>query len=236
MAYFIVDESFWNLFPNGKIGVVLLKGYQKLAESPVELQNLLEESNELAKTFVEEEPFADNSEIQVYRQAFQTFKTKKGARSSIEALLKRAKSGKPVGSILPLVDIYNAASLRFALPCGAEDLDSFQGDLQLTLTEGGDEFYLIGSDENTPTLSGELCYKDDAGAVCRCLNWRDGQRTMITEDTQNAFLVIELLDPSREEALEAALQFIVEKAQQYLGGQATSHILDREASTLSLND
>lgn len=233
MAQFIVDESFWNLFPDAKIGVVLLKDYQKLDESPAELQSLLEESNELAKSFVEEEPFAENPVIQVYRQAFQKFKTKKGARSSIEALLKRAKSGKPVGTILPLVDIYNAASLRFALPCGAEDLDTFQGDLQLTLTEGGDDFYLIGSDENNPTLPGELCYKDDAGAVCRCLNWRDGQRTMITEDTQNAFIVIELLDPSREEALEAALQFIVEQSQTYLGGQAASQILDRETPSLS---
>lgn len=233
MAHFIVDESFWNLFPDAKIGVVLLKDYQKLDESPAELQSLLEESNELAKSFVEEEPFAENPVIQVYRQAFQKFKTKKGARSSIEALLKRAKSGKPVGTILPLVDIYNAASLRFALPCGAEDLDSFQGDLKLTITEGGDDFYLIGSDENNPTLPGELCYKDDAGAVCRCLNWRDGQRTMITEDTQNAFLVIELLDPSREEALEAALQFIVEQSQTYLGGQAASQILDRETPSLS---
>lgn len=233
MAHFIVDESFWNLFPDAKIGVVLLKDYQKLDESPAELQSLLEESNELAKSFVVEEPFAENPVIQVYRQAFQKFKTKKGARSSIEALLKRAKSGKPVGTILPLVDIYNAASLRFALPCGAEDLDSFQGDLKLTITEGGDDFYLIGSDENNPTLPGELCYKDDAGAVCRCLNWRDGQRTMITEDTQNAFLVIELLDPSREEALEAALQFIVEQSQTYLGGQAASQILDRETPSLS---
>ncbi|MBJ6745853.1 B3/4 domain-containing protein [Streptococcus sp. 121] len=234
MAHFIVDESFWNLFPDAKIGVVLLKDYQKLDESPAELRSLLEESNELAKSFVEEEPFAENPVIQVYRQSFQKFKTKKGARSSIEALLKRVKSGKPVGTILPLVDIYNAASLRFALPCGAEDLDTFQGDLQLTLTEGGDDFYLIGRDENNPTLPGELCYKDEAGAVCRCLNWRDGQRTMITEDTKNAFLVIELLDPSREEALEAALQFIVEQSQTYLGGQATSHILDRETPSLPI--
>lgn len=234
MAHFMIDSSFWDLFPEAKIGVVLLKDYQQLAESPKELQELLAESNELAKSFVEGEPFAENPVIQVYRQAFQKFKTKKGARSSIEALLKRAKSGKPVGSILPLVDIYNAASLRYALPCGAEDLDRFQGDLQLGLTEGGDEFYLIGSDENTPTLAGELCYRDEAGAVCRCLNWRDGERTMIREDSQNAFLVLELLDPSREEALEAALQFIVEQAQKYLGGQAVTQILDRESNPMAL--
>ena len=42
-------------------------------------------------------------------------------------------------------------------------MDHFVGDLQLTITDGGDEFYLIGDDRNQPTLPGELCYKDDAG-------------------------------------------------------------------------
>lgn len=91
--------------------------------------------------------------------------------------MKRSTSDRLVTTISPLVDIYNAASLRFGLPCGAEDLDTFVGNLQLTVTEGGDEFYLIGDETNTPTLPGEVCYKDDKGAVCRCFNWRDGERT-----------------------------------------------------------
>ena len=57
---------------------------------------------------------------------------------------------------------------------------------------------------------------------------------MIRQDSQNAFLVIELLDPSREEALEAALQFIVEQAQTYLGGQAVTQILDRESGPMTI--
>ncbi|HFU3863609.1 TPA: hypothetical protein ACGPAZ_001812 [Streptococcus suis] len=44
--------------------------------------------------------------------------------------------------------MYNAASLRYALPVGAEDMDRFVRDLQLTITDGGDEFYLIGDDRN----------------------------------------------------------------------------------------
>ena len=44
-------------------------------------------------------------------------------------------------------------------------MDRFVRDLQLTITDGGDEFYLIGDDRNQPTLPGELCYKDDAGAL-----------------------------------------------------------------------
>ncbi len=236
MKKFIVDPSFWALFPEAKIGVLLIKDMEAGEESPEALQSLLAESNEKAKSYLTAGVFSENPVIAVYREAFKQFKTKKGARSSIEALLKRASKDNPVPSINPLVDIYNAASLRFALPFGAEDMDTFEGDLRLTITEGDDAFYPIGDGENQPTLPGELCYKDDAGAVCRCFNWRDGQRTMITEGTKNAFLISELVDPSREDALEEALQFVEDQLGAYLSGKVEKVILDKDNPSLVLED
>ncbi|MDW8743364.1 B3/4 domain-containing protein [Streptococcus suis] len=235
MTQFIIDQSFWNLFPQAKIGVLLLQNYHNSDLSSQEIIQLLEDSLPLAQAHLTEDVFSDNPVIQVYRKAYQQFKTKKGARSSIEALLKRVSGNNPVRSINPLVDIYNAASLRYALPVGAEDLDTFVGNLQLTITEGGDEFYLIGDDTNQPTLPGELCYKDQAGAVCRCFNWRDGERTMITDQTKNAFLVIELLDIERLDALQEALNFIEEAAQQYLQAETSQFILDHANPHISLS-
>lgn len=234
MSQFVVDSSFWNLFPDAKIGVLLLKDYKTPAQSPDELVKLLEESNGIAQKFLTEDTFSENEVIRTYRQAYQKFKTKKGARSSIEALLKRSTSDRPVTTISPLVDIYNAASLRFGLPCGAEDLDRFVGNLQLTITEGGDEFYLIGDENNNPTLPGEVCYKDDKGAVCRCFNWRDGERTMITDETKNAFLVMELVNSDRVEDLENALDFISQHAEKFLGVVPEKYLLDRDTPAIAL--
>ncbi|HFI0345142.1 TPA: B3/4 domain-containing protein [Streptococcus suis] len=234
MSQFIVDSSFWSLFPDAKIGVLLLKGYKTPAQSPDDLVKLLEESNEIAQKFLTEDTFSENEVIQTYRQAYQKFKTKKGARSSIEALLKRSASDRPVSTISPLVDIYNAASLRFGLPCGAEDIDTFVGDLHLTVTEGGDEFYLIGDENNNPTLPGEVCYKDDKGAVCRCFNWRDGERTMITDKTKNAFLVMELVNSDRVEDLENALDFISQQVEKFLGVVPEKYLLDCDTPTMPL--
>ncbi|MGM5693406.1 B3/B4 domain-containing protein [Streptococcus suis] len=234
MSQFVVDSSFWSLFPDAKIGVLLLKDYKTPAQSPDELVKLLEESNEIAQKFLTEDTFSENEVIQTYRQAYQKFKTKKGARSSIEALLKRSTSDRPVTTISPLVDIYNAASLRFGLPCGAEDIDTFVGNLQLTITEGGDEFYLIGDENNNPTLPGEVCYKDDKGAVCRCFNWRDGERTMITDETKNAFLVMELVNSDRVEDLENALDFISQHAEKFLGVVPEKYLLDCDTPTIAL--
>ncbi|MBQ6532499.1 MAG: B3/4 domain-containing protein, partial [Solobacterium sp.] len=197
MKKFIIDRSFWDLFPEATIGVMLLRGYENAEESPQELIDMLAESNRQAARYLTAENFSDNPVVQVWRQAFRKFKTKKGVRCSIEALLKRSTGENPVHTINPLVDIYNSAILRYALPVGSEDMDTFVGDLRLTITEGGDDFHLIGEEESNPSLPGELVYKDDAGAVCRCFNWRDGQRTMITGRTRNAFMIIENLEPER---------------------------------------
>lgn len=233
MSKFIIDKSYWNLFPDSKLGVVLLKNFNIEESYSDEILKFLEESNEEAKKYLKEEIFSENSVIKVYREAFQKFKTKKGARSSIESLLKRVSTN-PVKSINPLVDIYNSASLKYALPVGAEDIDTFVGDLRLTITKGGDEFYLIGDLQNNPTLENELCYLDEKGAVCRCFNWRDGQRTMITDKTKNAFLVIELLDINREKELLEALLFIEENAKKYLKADTKKYILDIQNSEIEL--
>ena len=226
MKKFVIDRSFWELFPDATIGVLLLRGYENAEESPQELIDMLNESNRLAARYLTAENFSDNPVVQVWRQAFRKFKTKKGARCSIEALLKRSTGENPVHTINPLVDIYNSASLRYALPVGSEDMDTFIGDLRLTVTEGGDDFHLIGEEESSPSLPGELVYKDDAGAVCRCFNWRDGERTMITGKTRNAFMIIENLEPERIDDLNAIMDFVQENAEKYLHADVKKTILD----------
>ena len=226
MKKFVIDRSFWELFPAATIGVLLLRSYENAEESPQELIDMLNESNQLAARYLTAENFSDNPVVQVWRQAFRKFKTKKGARCSIEALLKRSTGENPVHTINPLVDIYNSASLRYALPVGSEDMDTFVGDLRLTITEGGDDFHLIGEEESSPSLPGELVYKDDAGAVCRCFNWRDGERTMITGKTRNAFMIIENLEPERIDDLNAIMDFVQENAEKYLHADVKKTILD----------
>ena len=135
----------------------------------------------------------------------------------MENLLKRVLKGNPVGSITPSVDIYNTISLKYALPVGGEDIDAMQGDIRLGITEGGDSFIALGEDEEAPTLEGELCYRDDAGAICRCWNWRDGQRTALTDDSRKAFLIVESVDLARADDLQAAIDELAELVSERLG-------------------
>ncbi len=241
MQKFIAEESFWELFPDAAIGILVVRGLkaadQVSAEDAAAIARLLREANEQADEHLTSNTISENEVVRVWREAFQKFKSKKGARCSVENLLKRVLKGNPVGSITPSVDIYNAISLKYALPVGGEDLDSFVGDFRLGVTEGGDAFLPIGEDEDDPTLPGELCYRDDEGAVCRCWNWRDGQRSALTDDSANAILVMECVDPARLGDLEAALDEFASLMERYLSATVERRaIVDRAHPELVIVD
>lgn len=222
MKRFVTEDSFWQLFPQAAIGIVVAEGMKPASEVPAEdsaqIEKLLDRANVLAERHLTSDTISENAPVKAWREAYRAFKTKKGARCSIENLLKRVLKGKPVGTITPSVDIYNAISLKYALPVGGEDIDAFQGDLRLGITEGGDAFLPLGEQEtDDPTLPGELCYRDDAGAVCRCWNWRDGVRTALTDDSRNAFLAIECVEPERVGDCQAAIDELAELVERYLG-------------------
>lgn len=231
---FIASDSFWELFPEAEIGLILFKDIKMEEKSNREIRDKLDDANEKALDYLTKPVFSENPVIKVWRDAFRKFKTKKGARCSIEALLKRVSKDKDVGSINPLVDIYNATSLNYALPCGAEDIDKFVGDLKLEITEGDDPFQAIGDDKNSPTLEGELCYRDDKGAVCRCFNWRDGQRTMITDQTKNAILFMENLDTERKEDLRNAINYLAENLENHLEGNVEIHFITKDNPSVEI--
>lgn len=238
MSKFVIEQEFWNLFPQAEIAVILAKNIDNTEAGNQDLRSeiteLLVQSNEKAKQFLTREVFSENQVVSVWRKAYQQFKTKKGVRCSIEALLKRVEKGTGVGTINPLVDLYNAVSLSYGLPCGGEDIDTFAGDMVLTMAQGGEHFLALGDEEADPALPGEVIYRDNEGAVCRCWNWRDGQRTMLTESTKNAFLIIESVDPSRSEDLMAATAMLAEITSRYLGGTTEIHLLNNENRSITL--
>lgn len=225
MKKFIIEDDFWELFPNAKIGIITCNGIDNTVKDENQYKDMISQGEKEALTHLTNEAFSSNEVIKVWRDAFKKFKTKKGARSSIEALLKRVSTGKGLGTINPLVDIYNSISLKYAMPCGGEDMDKFIGDIRLSKATGDESFITLGSDKSEPPYEGEIVYKDDEGAICRCWNWRESVRTMLTEDTKNAFLCIELVDENREKEFENALKELSQLVEENLGGKSEISIL-----------
>lgn len=226
MKNIIIENSFWELFPNARIGVVLCHGIDNSIKNEEKYKDIILEAEKECLKYLQDSNFSDNEVIKVWRDALKKFKTKKGARSSIEALLKRVHNGNHLGNINPLVDLYNSISLSYALPCGGEDIDTFIGDIRLTKANGDEEFITLGSNESAPPYEGEIVYKDNKGAICRCLNWRESVRTMLTENTKNAILCMELVDENRLEDFKNALKDLSKLVENNLGGTSKILILD----------
>lgn len=214
-----VENEFWELFPQAQISIMVAKGLDNGVDESKDLyfKSLLDKGSKRAEDFISDEPFTQNEVIQEWRQAFTKFKTKKGARSSIEALLKRVSQGREFNPINPLVDIYNSVSLSYAVPCGGEDIDKIEGGLHLAKAQGGESFFPLGAETDAPALPEEIIYHDDEGAVCRCLNWREAKRTMLTEETRDAVLVIEAVNEEQAKRAQAAMQELQYLVEDYFG-------------------
>ncbi|MBP2623015.1 B3/B4 domain-containing protein [Streptococcus oricebi] len=231
-----IEQDFWALFPEAQISLLIVKGLDNRVDESKDpyFKDLLAKGAKRAQDFISEEPFTQNQVIQEWRQAFAKFKTKKGARSSIEALLKRVSQEREFHPINPLVDIYNSVSLSYAVPCGGEDLAKIQAGLYLGKAQGGEPFFPLGADSDAPALPEEIIYYDEAGAVCRCLNWREAQRTMLTEETKEAVLVIEAINEEQGQRAQAAMLEMQDLLQAYFGLTGEITHLTKENPSLEL--
>ncbi|RZI48247.1 B3/B4 domain-containing protein [Lactococcus kimchii] len=216
---FKVDGSFWDIFPDASISVLTITGVDNKIRPEImdKTQKLLDNSTLKSEKYLTEDTFSSNIIIQDWRQAFTKFKKKKGARSSIEALLKRVSQGQKFNSINPLVDIYNSISLEYGVPCGGEDLNMISDIMHLGTANGGESFMPLDSDKDEPALPGEVIYYDNEGAICRSFNWREAQRTMLTEDTNNAIMVIEAINEEQQIRGEQAILELKCRIQNLLG-------------------
>ena len=214
-----VENEFWELFPQAQISIMVVKGLDSSVDESKDpyFKFLLDKGSKRAEDFIVDETFTQNDVIQEWRGAFSKFKTKKGARSSIEALLKRVSQGREFNPINPLVDIYNSVSLSYAVPCGGEDIAKIQGGLHLGKAQGGEPFFPLGAETDAPALPEEIIYYDDEGAVCRCFNWREAQRTMLTEGTTDAVLVIEAINEDQAKRAQVAMNELKSLVEDYFG-------------------
>lgn len=234
---FIVQPDFWALFPAGQINVLVAKNIDNSVVEADEnyFKELLQQGAKEAKAFITEDPFSQNPVVAQWREAYTKFKTKKGARASIEALLKRVSQGRALSPINPLVDIYNSISLKYAIPCGGEDIDCISGDLALGKAMGGEAFLPLDADKDAPALPEEIIYYDNEGAVCRCLNWREAQRTMLTENTQNAFLVMESVNKEQGERASKAMAEMQQLVNTYFKTQSVTQTLTKGNTEIEIS-
>jgi DNA/RNA-binding domain of Phe-tRNA-synthetase-like protein len=224
-----IDPGIFALFPEAKVALVIVSGIDNRPRPDRPLEASLREAQAGAVARLGQGALTEHPRIQCWREAYRAFGAKpKDNPSSIENLVRRALKGDPLRSINPLVDLYNVVSLTHLLPAGGEDLDAVEGDILLTRASAGESAVkLLGESEERAPKPGEVIYKDDLGAICRRWNWKEADRTKLTEETRNAMLVLEAIPPISGDELESAANELEGLVRRRCGGEAKVELLDR---------
>lgn len=126
--------------------------------------------------------------------------------NSAHALRKRVIKDGSLTSIDPIVDLYNAISIKYAVPVGGENIGAYTGSPHLVLSDGTEKFDTVKEGQifyETPE-PGEVIWKDEIGVTCRRWNWRQGVRTRLDSSAKDMWFILESLGEMPLEALEQA--------------------------------
>lgn len=198
-----IDPSIWDRWPDYRVWLV--------AVDDVDVSRLAATVDDLFhRAATSAGPDAVDGHVLLWQDAYRDFGVKpRVARSSVDALLRRALSDSGLPRINVLVDLYNAISVLHRVPIGGEDLERYDGPARLLLASGHEPFHTTSHGE--PVVehpeAGEPIWVDDTGITCRRWNWRQTTRTAIDPDTRRVGFIIDSLNaPDHPGAQRAADQ------------------------------
>jgi DNA/RNA-binding domain of Phe-tRNA-synthetase-like protein len=194
-------------FPTFRVAFGLITGL-KVSDSPM-LDAYVRKAETEAHELLASAEIADLPEVAHWRTAYRAFGSKKtSCRDACEALLRRLRGGESLPRVLPLVDLYNAVSIRHRVPVGADDLGLVAPPCAFRYSRPGDSFLDGGQSPpaSDPPAVGEVVYADSEKCLCRRWNWRQDARSRIRAETSDALIVIQTLEADGPERLARACE------------------------------
>ncbi|MEB6222990.1 B3/4 domain-containing protein (plasmid) [Pantoea anthophila] len=161
------------------------------------------------------------SHLAAWGEVFQKFGAKpKRTPCSADALRKRVLRDETMPALDPIVDLYNAVSLRYAVPVGGENISAYRGAPRLAVAKGTEPFDTVK--EGEPAIEypsqGEIIWCDDAGVTCRRWNWRQGIRTRLDVEAQQMWFILESLPEMPLEMLNEAGKMLTDGLEKMMPG------------------
>jgi DNA/RNA-binding domain of Phe-tRNA-synthetase-like protein len=110
---------------------------------------------------------------------------------STEWLVREIRRSGELPSINLAVDIYNLVAAETRLTLGAHDLDRVEGRISLVRAMGGERFFPLGGGSPQSLSRGEFCYVDASGDVLCRMDYKQSEKTKLTEGTSRALFIVQ---------------------------------------------
>jgi len=224
-----VSEEIFDLRPDYFAISVVADGIVNVANHP-----LVERYVDETVTRPVRAPWAEGH-LEAWRAAYRAFGAKpQRTPSSADALLMRLGKDGRLPTINAVVDLYNAISVRYAIPVGGENIAAYVGPPRLVCASGAEFFETMkdGKPVAEPVPTGEVVWTDDRGVTCRRWNWRQGIRTRIDLHTCFAWFVLDRLEPMPlDAAADAGVELKAMLRQICPAAQVSVRRIDRAGTT-----
>ena len=229
-----IDTRIFEKFPGLKIGVVTARNIDNHGFSDEIMQLIREKEKEIRANY-DAEALSQHPKINSWRRAYSFFGAKpKKYKSSVESLYRMVLKGLDLRHINKIVNLYNYISLKCMIPAGGDDMAKVDGDIILKFGDGNEPFTALNSTERETAKEGEVVYADSKEVLCRRWNWRECDKTKMTEETKEVILVIEALPPVTREELEEVEEDLSRLITEYCGGEIRAAVLDEGKSEIEI--
>jgi lysyl-tRNA synthetase class 2 len=226
MVILKVDNLILEKFPGLNLGVVIAKQIDNLGKSDEIIHMIRERENEIREQY-NTETLSREPKIESWRRAYSSFGAKpKKYKSSVESLYRMILKSIDLRHINKIVDIFNLISIKHMVPAGGDDTKKVDGNIVLRFAREGEHFTALHSEQIETTKEGEVIYADDRDVLCRRWNWRECNKTKMTEETEDVILVVEGLPPVTQEEISVTLEEFKQLIEEYCGGKIRTAILD----------
>jgi DNA/RNA-binding domain of Phe-tRNA-synthetase-like protein len=234
---FIVASEVFELFPGLKLPVAVAQGIHPTPDAPG-IETMWRQSwEEAARTASDYESPQSHPRVAPWREAM-TAMGVSGRKypSSIETLLRRAFKGTEPPRINPLVDFYNAISLRHVVPAGGFDLEKLDEVLELRLTRQEDTFQPLDGSSEVGVEPGEVAYASGNEILTRYFVWKQSRKALLDESTRSLFLVSEVLGEveSHSGVTDAVLEGFADGLRRYFNSEPAVFLVGEEVPEISL--
>lgn len=232
MGTIIISEKIFENNPSFRRGIVIARRMKNKTEDE-DLYSVLKET--LIRRFENPVDLDNDRRITDWRDVHKSFSSNPNKFPPAHiALLKRIqKQQTEIPFINSVVAVMNTVSIEHVLPVGGDDIIAPDSTYMLTVSDGTETFIPLGApDKNEMPDKGEVIYLIDETktVMCRRWNWRNGDKTKITEYTENIIMNIDAIGEGSEERAETARDAVALMLEKYCGAVIAKTMLSPEYS------
>lgn len=218
-------------YPEINAAVLWVNAFENVNDHP-EVESLLAESEMLVREHCPDRTsIARQPSIAAWREAYSRMGLKPNRYPcATEQLMRRIVDEKPLPRISAIVDLGNAAALRYMIPVAPFDLARIDSFCEVRHAGGTERFWPINADEPDAIPEGEVIFADDSpDVISRRWAWRQSDKGKISPDTQQLVIVAEAMHDGGEETVQELGDFLSEHLRARLNAQVRVEYLGRVA-------